>query len=57
MEENKKFQMSPILQKVINPSKTFLIHQKMIWHKPVLSVEEVTVTFALVTLLDLLFQE
>lgn len=57
MEENKKFQMSPILQKVINPSKPFLIHQKMIWHKPVLSVEEVTVTFALVTLLDFYFSK
>lgn len=40
--------------KVINPSKPLLMCQKMIWHKPVLSVE-VTVTFALLTLLDFLF--
>lgn len=49
--------MSPILQKVINPSKLLLMCQKMIWHKLVLSVEEVTVTLALLTLLDFLFQE
>lgn len=49
--------MSSILQKVINPSKPLLMCQKMIWHKLVLSVEEVTVTFALLALLDFYFSK
>lgn len=51
-----KFQMSPILQKVIKPSKPLLMCQKMIWHKLFSSVKEVTVTFVINTS-ELLFSQ
>lgn len=55
--KTRKFQLSPVLHKVLNPLKPLLIHQKIIWLKPVLSVEEVTVISALVTLLDFYFSK
>lgn len=43
------------LTKVINPSNPLPMCQKMIWHKPVTSVEEVTVKCVLLTLLNFYF--
>lgn len=51
-----KFQMSPILQKVTKPSRPLLMCQKMIWHKLVSSVKEVTVT-SVINTSELLFSQ
>lgn len=51
-----KFQMSPILQKVTKPFRPLLMCQKMIWHKLVSSVKEVTVT-SVINTSELLFSQ
>lgn len=58
MEESLKIlEVFYFLTEVTDQSKPLPKCQKMIWHKPVLLVQEVTVTFTLLTLLDFYFSQ